>query len=286
MSETSSSDIAPEAPRTFTVVVLRQDGPREVSYWERHAVEYERDMNCISVLQKIAAGGRTADGRAVAPVAWDCNCLEEVCGACSMVINGRVRQACTALVDRLLEENPQQIELRPMTKFPVIRDLLVDRSRMFATLKRIKAWLPVDSYLHMGPGARQSQENQQTAYVLSKCMTCGCCLEACPQYLKIELEQEAGETPEEFDARERDAFDRSFLGAAAIAQVDLFDTNPTGKMNVRDRLDALVAEGGIQICGNAQNCVRVCPKDIPLTTSIARAGRAATLHTLKSWLDR
>ena len=51
-------------------------------------------------------------------------------------------------------------------------------------------------------------------------------------------------------------------------------------------LDALTDEGGIQICGNAQNCVAVCPKEIPLTTSIARAGRATTLHTLRKWFDK
>jgi succinate dehydrogenase / fumarate reductase iron-sulfur subunit len=286
MSNTSSPTSSPAKPRTFDVVVLRQDGPGRPSYWERHRVEYEADMNVISALQRIAATARTAEGQAVAPVAWECNCLEEVCGACTMVINGRVRQACTALVDRLLEAHPAAIELRPMSKFPVIRDLVVDRSRMFETLKKIRAWLPVDSYLHMGPGPRQSQENQELAYVLSKCMTCGCCLEACPQYLKIERERRPGETDEEYDRRQRAAFDGSFMGASAIAQIDLFNTNPIGQMNARERLDALVAEGGIQVCGNAQNCVRVCPKEIPLTTSIARAGRAATFHVLRKWFDR
>ena len=52
-------------------------------------------------------------------------------------------------------------------------------------------------------------------------------------------------------------------------------------MNAGERLDALTAEGGIQVCGNAQNCVAVCPKEIPLTTSIARAGRAATVRVIK-----
>ena len=273
-------------PRTFDVVILRQDGPGKPGYWERFRVEYEPDMNVVSALQKIAATAQTADGRQVAPVAWECNCLEEICGACTQVINGRVRQACTALVDRLLGENPEQIELRPMTKFPVIRDLVVDRSRMFSTLKKVKAWLPVDSYLDMGPGPRQSQDNQQAAYELSKCMTCGCCLEACPQYLKIELERLPGETEEAHAAREQAAGDRSFMGAFAVAQVDLFNTNPVGAMNAGERLDALVAEGGIQVCGNAQNCVQVCPKEIPLTTSIARMGRAATGHMVKSWFDR
>jgi len=243
-------------------------------------------MNVISVLQKIAAQARTADGRPVAPVAWECNCLEEVCGACTMLVNGRVRQACTALVDRLLEEEPRRIELRPMSKFPVLRDLVVDRARMFETLGRIEAWLPVDSYLDLGPGPRQSQDSQQIAYLLSKCMTCGCCLEACPQYLKIELERKPGESEGPLEARRRAAFRREFMGAFAIAQIDLFNTNPIGQMNSTNRLDALIAEGGIQTCGNAQNCVRVCPKEIPLTTSIARQGRAATVHILRKWFDR
>jgi succinate dehydrogenase / fumarate reductase iron-sulfur subunit len=274
------------AIRTFDTLVLRQDGPAQSSYWERHTVEYEADMNCISVLQKIAAKGLTAEGKRVAPVAWDCNCLEEVCGACTMVINGRVRQACTALVDKLLAEGPGEIELRPMSKFPVVRDLVVDRSRMFETMKKIEAWLPVDSYDDLGPGPRQSQEQQQMAYELSKCMTCGCCLEACPQYLKIDLPRRPGESDEEFRRREREEYDRSFMGAFSIALVDMLNTNPIGAMNAGHRLDALISEGGIQVCGNAQNCVRVCPKEIPLTTSIGRMGRAATLHTLKKIFDR
>ena len=72
-----------------------------------------------------------------------------------MVVNGRVRQACTALVDKLLQDNPQEIELRPMSKFPVVRDLVVDRSRLFQALKRVKAWIHVDGYFDQGPGPRQ-----------------------------------------------------------------------------------------------------------------------------------
>ena len=63
----------------------------------------------------------------------------------------------------------------------------------------------------------------------------------------------------------------------------LFNSHPTGANNGGERLDALMAEGGIQVCGNAQNCVAVCPKHIPLTTSIGRAGRATTIHQLKKW---
>ena len=192
MSATSS--------RTFTVRVLRQDLPGEHGYWNEFRVEYESDMNVISALQKIAESPVTAEGQNVAPVVWECNCLEEVCGSCTMVINGRVRQACSALIDNLLKDNPDGIELRPMTKFPVIRDLMVDRSRLFASLEKIKAWVPVDSYYDMGPGPRQSQEQQQFAYEYSKCMSCGCCLEACPQFLKMELLKQPDETQEQFRA--------------------------------------------------------------------------------------
>ena len=124
------------------------------------------------------------------------------------------------------------------------------------------------------------------AYLYSKCMSCGCCLEACPQFLKIELRRQPGETEEEFGRREQDAIDRAFMGAHAVAQVELFNSNPIGQMNAAERLDALTSQGGIQTCGNAQNCVKVCPKGIPLTTAIAQAGRSATVHTVKKWLDR
>jgi succinate dehydrogenase / fumarate reductase iron-sulfur subunit len=271
--------------QTFQVRVLRQDAPDQASYWERHEVEYEPDMNVTSVLQKIAAVASTIDGTRVAPVAYDANCLEEVCGSCTMVINGRVRQACSTLVDRLLEDNPGEIELRPMSKFPVVRDLCVDRGRMFRALEKLRAWIPVDGYYDVGPGPLQSQEQQEQAYPLSQCMKCGCCLDACPQYGKVELMRRPDESDEQFRQREQAAFDRSFVGAFAISQVVLMNGHPTGAMNAGERLDALTEPGGIQLCGNAQNCLAVCPKVIPLGTSIGRAGRACTVRAIKRWFD-
>jgi succinate dehydrogenase / fumarate reductase iron-sulfur subunit len=163
---------------------------------------------------------------------------------------------------------------------------MVSRSRLFRALQKIKGWIPVDGYYDLGPGPRVSQADQEVAYPLSECMSCGCCLDACPQYLKIELTRGENETDEEFAARERAAFDASFIGAHAISQVMYFNAHPTGRMNAGERLDALTAPGGVQVCGNAQNCVAVCPKKIPLTTSIGRAGRAATVHSLKKFFDR
>jgi len=267
----------------FQVKVLRQEGPGKEQYWELHKIQYEVEMNVISVLQKLAAQSQTASGADVAPVAWECNCLEEVCGACTMVINGKVQQACTALVDRLLDEKPNEIELRPMSKFPVQRDLVVERQRAFRALEKLKTWVPVEGYYDMGPGMRQSREEQEAAYPLSQCMTCACCMEACPQYTLLDVPRLESESDEAYTQRRNEIFDQSFVGPAAISQTVLFNSNPIGKMNAVERLEALTEPGGIQVCGNAQNCVVVCPKEIPLTTSIGRAGRAVTLFKLKKW---
>jgi succinate dehydrogenase / fumarate reductase iron-sulfur subunit len=273
-------------PDSFTVRVLRQDEPGSAQRWERFRIAYEPNLNVISVLQKIAALATTDDGTKTTPVAWDCNCLEEVCGSCTMLINGRTRQACSALVDTLLAEHPGEIELRPMSKFPVVRDLVVDRRRMFRTLEKLTAWIPVDDYENRGPGPIESPESQQRRYPLATCMTCGCCLEACPQFSKIEMHQEPGESKGEFEARQNAEFDRGFVGAAGISQVMHINDHGTGKLTAGERIETLMSPGGIQLCGNAQNCVVVCPKEIPLTTSIARASRFTTIHLIKQWFDQ
>jgi succinate dehydrogenase / fumarate reductase iron-sulfur subunit len=202
----------------------------------------------------------TADGRKTTPVTWESSCLEEVCGACSMLVDGRVRQGCTALVDSLGDT----ITLEPMTKFPVVRDLVVDRSRMFESLKKVHAWIDLDGTYDLGPGPRVAPEVQDARYVMSTCMTCGCCLEACPQ----------------INSRSE------FVGAAALNQVRLFNEHPTGKLHKDVRLNAIMQPGGIVDCGNAQNCVEVCPKEIPLTESIAHLYRETTWHGLFGWLKK
>lgn len=234
--------------------IQRQAGPNDKPYWERFVMPYTDGMNVISGLMHIQRNPVTADGKPTTPVAWECSCLEEVCGACSMRINGKARQSCSALVSML----SQPITLQPFSKFPVVRDLVVDRTSMFETLKKIKAWIPIDGTHSMGPGPRMSPEDQQIAYPLSRCMTCGCCLDACPQV----------------NSRSK------FFGASAISQVRLFNIHPTGHTNREERLRALMGMGGVTDCGNAQNCVEVCPKKIPLTTSIAEVNRQTTLLAL------
>ena len=61
----------------------------------------------------------------------------------------------------------------------------------------------------------------------------------------------------------------------------LKNAHPTGRYGARERLHAIMAEGGLSDCGNAQNCARVCPKDIPLTAAIGKLGRQVTRQLLR-----
>ncbi len=240
------------ANKSIALKIKRQNGPKQSPVWEEFEVPYRPNMNVISVLMEIALNPVTRDGKTTTPIVYDSNCLEEVCGSCAMLINGRTRMACSALVDHL----EQPIVLEPFSKFPVIRDLAVDRSVLFENLKKVKAWVPIDGTYDLGAGPRMLPEEQEYTYPLSRCISCCCCMEACPQFNES----------------------TGFVGAAAISQVRLFNTHPTGKALKTERLRALMGDGGIHECGYAQNCVEVCPKDIPLTRSIAEVGGAVMLQ--------
>jgi succinate dehydrogenase / fumarate reductase iron-sulfur subunit len=71
-----------------------------------------------------------------------------------------------------------------------------------------------------------------------------------------------------------------------MGQVVFYNAHPTGQLNAGERIDALMEPGGVQVCGNAQNCVAVCPKYIPLTTAIAKVGRDATKRMFTRLFDR
>jgi len=244
--------------KSVLIKIKRQDNPSSKPYWEEFALPYRPGMNVTSSLMDIAANPVTKDGKKTTPVTYDSNCLEEVCGSCAMLINGRARMACSALIDKL----EQPIKLEPFSKFPVVRDLAVDRQFMFESLKRVKAWIPIDGTYNLGEGPRMAPEIQEKGYPLSRCISCGSCLEVCPQVNE----------------------GNKFVGAAIVSQVRLFNMHPTGAMHAKERIQALLGPGGIQECANAQNCVEICPKEIPLTESIAEVNREAWKQSLFGWL--
>src|SRR5699024_870299 len=141
---------------------------------------------------------------------------------CSMVINGTARQSCASLVGEL----EQTIYVEPMSTFLVVRDLIIDRERMCDVLKSIKAWIPIDGTHERVLGARMVEKNRQWAYEVSKCMTCGVCIEACP------------------NINEKS----NFIGPALLSLPRLYNNHPTGAMNKSERLDALMQDGGVTGC--------------------------------------
>lgn len=244
--------------KTFILKIYR--GHPGHQFWEEFEIPMIPSMNVISALMEIQRHPVNRHGKSVEPVVWESGCLEEVCGSCSMLINGKPRQACTALVEVIIKDTGcSTISLAPFSKFPLVRDLMVDRSIMFDNLKKVHAWIEADGSYQKGPGPKISQDKQDIMYTLSTCMTCGCCVESCPQV----------------NAKSK------FVGPQVIAQVRLFNAHPTGALQKGERNHALMGEGGLADCGNAQNCVKVCPKKIPLTDSIAAVGRDLTGQAIK-----
>ena len=249
--------------RTFTVKVTRQASPDAPARTESFAIPYRPNMNITSVLGEIALNPTTTDGSESTAIAYDANCLEEICGSCAMRIDGKARMACSALVDKLLGPD-QTITLAPLSKFPVVRDLAVDRSVLFENLKKIKAWVPIDGSYDLGPGPRQAPQIQEQRYPLSNCISCTICMEVCPQFNDV----------------------TNFVGAATIAQAKLFNMDPAGSVLKEERLRALAGDGGVQECSFAQNCVQACPKQLPLTEAISDIGRDAFVQQVKDFFRR
>lgn len=250
-------------PTTVRIRVKRQTNASGPVSWDTFDIPYHDNMNVISALMEVRKNPTTTDGRKVEPPVWEAACLEEVCGSCSMLVNGHVRQACTALIEDVSEPSGDvhEVTLEPMSKFPLVRDLIVDRTRMFEGLIKVKGWVPIDGSFDRGMAPPQDDEVRKLRYELSRCMTCGCCLEACPQVSEK----------------------TKFVGPQVIGQSLLFNLHPVGKTLAEDRLEFLTSEEGITNCGNAQNCVKVCPKEVPLTRAIAEINRETTVYKVKRW---
>ena len=99
-------------------------------YWQSILFETEEENATMAhALRQInqTKGIVDTDGKEVElPIRFDCSCLQKKCGACAMVINGRPRLACDAALKEFVKKG--QVRLEPLRKFPVVADLIVDRS--------------------------------------------------------------------------------------------------------------------------------------------------------------
>src|SRR3990172_7401344 len=94
-----------ESPRVpsqkVEIHIRRRANPDSEQYWEQFEIPYRPNLNIISCLMEIQKNPVTKEGKTTTPPTWQMNCLEQVCGICTMIINGRARQSCSALIDNL-----------------------------------------------------------------------------------------------------------------------------------------------------------------------------------------
>jgi succinate dehydrogenase / fumarate reductase iron-sulfur subunit len=153
-----------------------------------------------------------------------------------MVINGRPALACETFIRDLGDE----ITIRPLSKFHVINDLVVDRGIIHENA------LKVNNYIQEYKESPAKEHEHQ--YSAAKCLKCGLCLEVCPNYIKGDR----------------------FYGALFANDCYLIATR-SGVYNkdIRRDYDEHFAAG----CSKSLACVEVCPMKIPTLSSMAKLNR-------------
>lgn len=254
-TEASNLEAQEQAARQYTLLIERQESLEKPE--TRRSEEVRISCAPDTSVQAALVLARTTQGSSIA---FEGECLEAVCGACTMLINGRVALACATLLGEVADKQ-QRVRLAPMKKFPLIRDLVVDRSRLGRTLSSVPVAGPPTPSAPL-PRTIPSVTEARRLARLDQCHRCGACLEACPQY----------------------GAHSEFVGAATLHEVHVRNSTPGAKHERRERIEAMMAPGGVQHCGKAQNCVEVCPADLPLVDSIQSVARETSKRLLFGWL--
>ena len=220
--------------------ILRQQSPASEPYWETFEYDGPAENSVAGVLDYINYNDDVVnvEGKRSMRIGWECSCLQGVCGACAMVIDGRPVLACETLVKDLKGE---EIEIRPLRKFPVIHDLIVDRSSIQENLMKTDVF--IGEYQPSADGDHMHQ------YTAAKCLKCGLCLEVCPNYVN----------------------GRTFYGAAFANDCYLVASrNRTKAKNI----GRVYGEHFGNTCSKSLSCMDVCPVKIRTIASIARLNRS------------
>lgn len=246
---------------TLNLKIWRQEGPNEKGYFMEHKAEnISPDMSFLEMIdvvnqQLIKEGER--------PVEFDHDCREGICGMCSMVINGnahgpeKATTTCQLHMRKFKDGDSIVIEPFRAKAFPVVRDLVVDRS----SFDRI---IESGGYISVNTGNAQDannipvrKENADLAFEAATCIGCGACVAACKNA------------------------SASLFVSAKLAHLSLL---PQGQVEAEDRVLDMVAkmdEEGFGACTNTGACSAACPKEIKLE-NIAKMNRSYTKAKMKS----
>lgn len=222
------------------IKIKRQDNAEAKPYWQ--TFEYYGDMNVTvaAALEYLNYNDSLVDtdGKPARRIKWEYGCLQKMCGGCAMLINHHPALACETFLSPVKNK---MLVLEPLTKFPVICDLTVDRSIIQENLKRAAV------FLHGSAQARSKE--YEHSYLAAKCLKCGLCLEACPNYVKGEF----------------------FYGAEFANSAYLCSAVSSERKEIIGEYRKHFSSG----CSKSFACQNVCPMKIPTLSSMAK------MNTLK-----
>jgi succinate dehydrogenase / fumarate reductase, iron-sulfur subunit len=218
----------------------KADPGRFVTY---QAKDVSKDMSFLEMLDVVNERLTLAGEE---PIAFDHDCREGICGMCGMVINGRAhgkRKATTACQLHMRSfEDGEEITIEPWraAAFPVIKDLVVDRS---ALDRIIAAGGFISAPTGSAPDANAvpiSKQNADLAMDAAACIGCGACVAACPNASAM------------------------LFVSAKVSQLGLLPQGqPERDIRVRKMVAQMDAEG-FGTCTNHEECEAACPKEIRL----------------------
>ena len=222
--------------------ILRRKHKEDQPYRQRipFFTDDENETVATALLKINRQPGYTDErGNVIEAISWEAGCLQKKCGACAMLIDHQPALACDFFLKEAVSKKKREITLEPLSKFPVIKDLVTDRSVLFENLKTLRVW--------SGEQAEIKEKDLDLSYDASRCLQCGCCLEVCPNY-----------SP-----------GNAFFGAAGYApQARLISTYTEEEQK---RLRQLYQKHIYNGCGKALSCMKVCPAKIDLDHLLSRS---------------
>ena len=174
-------------------------------------------------------------------------CRVSMCGSCGMVINGREALACKTVVADLKGE---EITLRPLNHFPVVKDLVVDMDPFFQQVEGAMPYFQATSDCAEPAVIRPDSRERRVIGLATECIGCGCCVSSCTMA----------------------HWHKDYLGPAALNRA--FTLLADTRDGLREERLTQVLQG----CYNCRlefNCTEVCPKEISPTRAIKHIQRLA-----------
>lgn len=236
----------------LTLKIWRQDSKDKKGSFEEYKLSaVDTAMSFLEMLD-ILNEQLTKSGRE--PVAFDHDCREGICGMCGAVVNGiahgpeKATTLCQLHMRHFSNNDVVVIEPWRSKGFPVIKDLVVDRSafdRIMASggFVSIKTGSAPDAH-----AVAVNKESSDIAMDAASCIGCGACVAACPNASAM------------------------LFTAAKVSQLSLL---PQGQMEKRERVLNMVEamdKEGFGNCSNEYECEAACPKEISVS-HIARMNK-------------